>query len=104
MQMQNLPAGKLRAIGYAAPQRLLRVELEGGITIDYANVDADTYRRFANSGVPWSFYRDNIEEEFHGTRSRTPPRAPSAELTDLFGTASTEPEPQPSLHDLFKKP
>jgi len=112
MESKTLTSGKLRTIAYDAPKRLLRVELEGGIAIDYHDVGSDVWRRFANSGVPWSFYRDNIEEEFHGTRgaaSQATQVSRTAALDALFGSAPTTPaeEPKvlpPGLADLFKKP
>jgi hypothetical protein len=61
---EKIHSGKLRAIGYDAARRLLRVELEGGAALEYSGVSADLWRRFTASGVAWSFYRDNIEDEF----------------------------------------
>ena len=106
MDMKRIHSGKLRAIGYAAATRTLRVELEGGSAIDYENVDSETWRRFANSGVAWSFYRDNIEEEFHGKRGVAGPRDRPAALDALFGDGPA-PDPAsaslpPGLADLFK--
>jgi len=69
MDMTKINAGKLRAIGYDAHARILRVEFEDGSTIDYAGINGDLWRRFSGSGVAWSFYRDNIEEEFTGRKS-----------------------------------
>lgn len=70
MDMKPINAGKLRAIGYDPRERLLRVELEGGIAIDYAGVSQDVWKRLsgAASGAAWSYYRDHIEEEFVGKR------------------------------------
>lgn len=70
MDMKKITAGKLRAIGYDTRNRVLRVEFDDGSAIDYANVGTDVWRRFSTAGSPWSFYRDNIEEEFGGTRGR----------------------------------
>jgi hypothetical protein len=89
MEMKRINAGKLRAIGYDARERLLRVEMDDGTTIDYAGVGQDIWRRLstASSSVAWSFYRDNIEEEFHGKRGTTRSSSPSASrsaLEDLF--------------------
>lgn len=86
MEMKKINAGKLRAIGYDARERILRVEFDDGSAIDYAGVGNETWRRFSTSGVAWSFYRDNIEEEFHGTRGRTTPRQKPAGLDELFGS------------------
>jgi hypothetical protein len=46
------------------------VEFDDGSAIDYANVGSEVWKRFSTSGAAWSFYRDNIEEEFAGTRGR----------------------------------
>lgn len=64
MEMKKLNSGKLRAIGYDAGERLLQVELDDGATLHYSGVSEDVWRRFSTSGSAWSFYRDNIEEEF----------------------------------------
>ncbi len=57
-------AGKLRAAGYDARQRVLQVELSNGTLLQYNNVSAAVWQRFSHSGNAWSYYRDNIEEEF----------------------------------------
>jgi CheY-like chemotaxis protein len=62
-------AGKLRAIGYEARERILRVELEDGTAIDYSDVGAEVWRKLSISSSAWSYYHDNIEEEFLGRRS-----------------------------------
>ncbi|MCG2586422.1 KTSC domain-containing protein [Massilia sp. TS11] len=82
--MKKINAGKLRAIGYEARTRVLRVEFDDGTALDYSNVGAELWRRFANAGAPWSFYRDNIEEEFAGQRSRVQEKSTRAALEDLF--------------------
>jgi len=88
MDMKRINAGKLRAIGYDMRERVLRVELDDGTAIDYASVGQEVWRRFstASSSAAWSFYRDNIEEEFHGKRGRvsTSANASRAALEDLF--------------------
>jgi hypothetical protein len=92
MDMKRINAGKLRAIGYDLRERVLRVELDDGTAIDYAGVGQEIWRRLstASSSTAWSFYRDNIEEEFHGKRGRvTTATSPSANtsrtaLEDLF--------------------
>lgn len=61
--MKRLSGGSLRAAGYDAGRRALVVELTSG-TYEYSGVSADTYRRFVSASSPWSFYRDNIQEEF----------------------------------------
>lgn len=90
MEMKKINAGKLRAIGYDARERILRVELDDGTAIDYSGVGTETWRRLSTSGAAWSFYRDNIEEEFHGKRGKAGPRARPAGLDDLFGPAGTD--------------
>ncbi|WP_338848932.1 KTSC domain-containing protein [Massilia sp. W12] len=85
--MKKINSGKLRAIGYDQGQRILRVELENGTALEYSGVGLDLWRRFSNSGVAWSFYRDNIEEEFPAKRGPARPAssAQRAALDDLFG-------------------
>lgn len=68
MQMTKISSGKLRAIGYDASKRTLRVELDDGSALEYANVGESIWRNFKSAGAQWSFYRDNIEEEFTATR------------------------------------
>jgi hypothetical protein len=83
MEMKKINAGKLRAIGYDPRERILRVEFEDGSAIDYSGVGNEVWRRFSGSGSAWSFYRDNIEEEFQGERSRVKPQGKSQQLEDL---------------------
>ncbi len=64
-----MSGGNLRAAGYDAPARKLVVELGSG-TFEYSGISADLWRRFAAASSPWSFYRDNIEEEFTPRRVR----------------------------------
>ena len=84
MDMKRINAGKLRAIGYDARERLLRVEFEDGSAIDYSGVGQELWRRFSTSGVAWSFYRDNIEEEFTGRRGRAEVGSNRAAVDNLF--------------------
>jgi len=70
MEMKKINAGKLRAIGYDTRERTLRVEFDDGSAIDYAAVGTEVWRKFSTSASPWSYYRDNIEEEFTGRRGR----------------------------------
>ncbi len=92
MEMKRINAGKLRAIGYDAKERILRVELDDGTAIDYEAVGSEVWRRFANNGSAWSFYRDNIEEEFHGKRSRVRKESDRAALEALFKAPDSEPK------------
>ncbi|WP_420473936.1 KTSC domain-containing protein [Noviherbaspirillum sp. ST9] len=84
MEMKKINAGKLRAIGYDQRERLLRVEFDDGTAIDYSNVGYEVWRKFSTTGSAWSYYRDNIEEEFAGRRGRVQPKGPSQALKDLF--------------------
>lgn len=85
MEMHKTNAGKLRAIGYDAHKHLLRVELDDGNAFEYANVGESIWQKFKNSGSQWSFYRDNIEEEFTAKRVSAKPAAGSKNpLDDLF--------------------
>lgn len=68
MKMKTISSGKLRAIGYDARGKLLRVELDDGSTLEYGGVGEETWRRLSASGSAWSYYRDNIEEEYTARR------------------------------------
>ena len=105
MEMKKINAGKLRAIGYDARERMLRVEFDDGSAIDYSGVGSEVWRRFSTSGAAWSFYRDNIEEEFAGKRGRAAVDSKRAELDALFGSGD-EPEVKKAnpLDALFRKP
>lgn len=84
MEMKKINAGKLRAIGYDPRERMLRVEFDDGSAIDYSGVGAEVWRKLSTSGSAWSYYRDNIEEEFTGRRGTVRPKAASQALEDLF--------------------
>lgn len=85
MEMLTISSGSLSAIGYDSRARILQVQLKDGRTLQYSGVGEETWRRLRNSGSPWSFYRDNIEEEF--AVKSVSGKAPSAKnpLDDLFG-------------------
>jgi hypothetical protein len=70
MEMKTVNAGSLRAIGYDEPNRTLRVELGNGTLIEYSGISADTWRRLSTSSSMWSFFRDNIEENYPERRVR----------------------------------
>ncbi len=70
MEMKAVNAGSLRAIGYDEANRLLRVEFTSGGLVEYSGVSADTWRRLSSSGAMWSFFRDNIEENYSERRVR----------------------------------
>src|SRR5512139_2235644 len=86
MEMKKISSGKLRAIGYDARARLLQVQLDDGSTLQYSNVGEEVWRRLGSSGSAWSYYRDNIEEEFSARRVASA-SAPAGKdpLDDLFG-------------------
>jgi hypothetical protein len=90
--MKRINAGKLRAIGYDPRERILRVEFDDGSAIDHSGVGQETWRRFSTSGAAWSFYRDNIEEEFAGKRGRAQADGDAAKkaLDDLFKSPGQE--------------
>jgi hypothetical protein len=85
MEMKRINAGKLRAIGYDARERILRVEFDDGSAIDYSNVGTEVWRKLSTSGAAWSYYRDNIEEEFTGRRGVVRKESDRKALDDLFG-------------------
>jgi len=70
MEMKRVNAGSLRAIGYDESNRALRVELGNGQLVEYTGVSLDTWRRFSASSSMWSFFRDNIEENYSERRIR----------------------------------
>lgn len=68
MEMKKVSGGKLRAIGYEAATRTLQVEMDSGTVMQYAGVPAESFRRLSSAGSMWSYFRDNIEEEFPARR------------------------------------
>jgi hypothetical protein len=69
MDMKQVNAGKLRAIGYDAGARTLRVEFDDRRVVEYAGVpESETWRRLSTSGSMWSYFRDNIEDEYAARR------------------------------------
>ncbi|MCE5180195.1 MAG: KTSC domain-containing protein [Betaproteobacteria bacterium] len=85
MEIKKINSGKLRAIGYDPRARLLQVQLDDGSMLQYSGVGEEVWRRFSSSGSAWSYYRDNIEEEF--TAKRVSANAPTGKnpLDELFG-------------------
>jgi hypothetical protein len=69
MDMQHLTGGSLRAAGYDERARKLVIELTSG-TYEYLGVPSEVWRRFAGASSPWSYFRDNIEEEYTAKRLR----------------------------------
>ena len=90
MEMKKINAGKLRAIGYDPRERVLRVEFDDGSAIDYSGVGAEVWRKLSTSGAAWSYYRDNIEEEFTGRRGRVQPQKSTKALDDLFKSSAED--------------
>lgn len=84
MEMKRISSGKLRSIGYDAPTRVLRVELEDGSAIDYSGVGLAIWQRLSSSASAWSYYRDNIEEEFTARRAAATSGKKANPLDDLF--------------------
>jgi hypothetical protein len=70
MEMKPVNGGKLRALGYDSGMRLLRVQFDDGKLVEYAGVTQETFRRLASAASMWSFFRDNIEEEYTAKRIR----------------------------------
>ena len=86
MEMKRISSGKLCAIGYEPRERTLRVELNDGSVIDYAGVGDEVWRRLSTSGSAWSYYRDNIEEEFSGRKAAANSQKKANPLDELFKT------------------
>jgi hypothetical protein len=84
MEMKKINSGRLRAIGYDARTRLLQIQLDDGSTLQYGGVGEETWRSLSNSGAAWSYYRDNIEEEFAAKRVSGNDPAGKNPLDDLF--------------------
>lgn len=85
MQMTKVSAGKLRAIGYDTATRTLRVELDDGSVLEHSGVGESLWRNLKSAGAQWSYYRDNIQDEF--TAKRVSGKATGAgknPLDDLF--------------------
>ena len=87
MEMKRINAGKLRAIGYEPRERVLRVEFDDGSAIDYSGVGNEVWRKLSTSGSAWSYYRDNIEEEFTGRRGIVRGQTNRSALDDLFNSS-----------------
>lgn len=84
MEMKRINAGKLRAIGYDQRERILRVELDDRSAIDYSGVGQEVWRKLSTSASAWSYYRDNIEEEFSGRRGMASTKQNRDALDALF--------------------
>ena len=66
--MKQVNAGKLRAIGYDAGGRTLRVEFDDRRLVEYASVPSEIWRRLSTSASMWSYFRDNVEDEYTARR------------------------------------
>jgi hypothetical protein len=69
MQPQRMTGGSLPAAGDHARPRTLVVELTSG-TLEFSGVPSEVWRRFSTASSPWSYYRDNIDEEYPSRRTR----------------------------------
>lgn len=87
MEIKPVHSGKLRAIGYDARARVLQVQLDDGSVLQYSGVGEEAWRRLDGSGAAWSYYRDNIAEEFTAKRVSAGVGGASAKsaLDELFG-------------------
>jgi hypothetical protein len=92
MEMKRINAGKLRAIGYDPRERILRVELDDGSAIDYSGVGQEVWRKLSTSAAAWSYYRDNIEDEFTGRRGTANTKKNRDALDALFKPPGDEPD------------
>ncbi|MFA7268685.1 MAG: KTSC domain-containing protein [Sterolibacterium sp.] len=70
MELKRVNGGKLRALGYDAGMRTLQVQFDDGKLVEYAGVSQETFRRLSGAASMWSFFRDNIEEEYAAKRVR----------------------------------
>ena len=84
MEMKRIHSGKLRAIGYDSRERILRVEFDDGSAIDYAGVGDYVWRTLSTTGSAWSYYRDNIEEEYPGRVGKAERKSNLDALNALF--------------------
>jgi hypothetical protein len=84
MDMKNINSGRLRAIGYDERARILQIKLDTGDTLQYSGVSEDLWRRLSSSGAAWSFFRDNIEEEFTAKKVSVSAPAGKNPLDELF--------------------
>jgi hypothetical protein len=85
MEIKKLNSGKLRAIDYDARVRIMQIQLDNGSTLQYSSVGENIWRRLSNSWAAWSFYRDNIEEEFTVKKVSGITSDGKNPLDDLFG-------------------
>ena len=84
MEMKRINSGKLRAVGYDSRARILRVEFNDGSMIDHTGVGDEVWRRLSTSAAAWSYYRDNVEEEFSSRRGEVSSEKKTNPLDELF--------------------
>lgn len=84
MDMKRISSGKLRAIGYDLNKRCLRVQMDDGTLLEYDGVGRELWQRLSTSASAWSYYRDNIEEEFSPRRVQDSSGTRRNPLDDLF--------------------
>ncbi len=87
MEMKRITSGRLRAIGYDAGARLLRIQFDDGTTRQYGGIGPEVWLRLSTAASAWSVFRDNIEEEFSATPVSASTKAAGRRnpLDDLFG-------------------
>ncbi len=84
MDMKQINSGKLRAIGYDRRARILQVRLDDGSTLQYSGIGEEIWRGLSSSASAWSYYRDNIEEEFTAERVTANAHSGVNPLDELF--------------------
>lgn len=84
MDMEKINSGKLRAIGYDSRARTLQVQLDDGSVLQYSGVGEEIWRRLRTSAAAWSYYRDNVEEEFTARRVSAGASVKNNPLDELF--------------------
>ncbi len=84
MEMKRINSGKLRAVGYDPRARTLRVEFDNGSVVEHTGVGDEIWRRLSTSGAAWSYYRDNVEEEFSARPLGASAEKRANPLDDLF--------------------
>ena len=62
-------ASHVRSVHFDRGTRTLRVVLDSGSEYNYADVPEHLYDELARSGSPDQFFRENIRDEFIGTRA-----------------------------------
>jgi hypothetical protein len=62
-------ASHVRSVHFDRATHTLRIVLDSGSEYDYADVPEHLYDELARSGSPDEFFRENIRDEFIGTRA-----------------------------------